>query len=257
MYKEVAIFGNENVGKTQLLNRMCNKAFNENYDATVNVDFRTFGEIVGENQYVSFLTWDASGQERFRMAVKEVYFRTANLGLFVCSANNNKSLEDFDGWANDYIVKSSNNNIIVALNKCDLSGNTENISSMCNSLIQNLRNRGFKDPENRVIAVSAKDNVNIDKLVDCIINHTVLLPQETKFVSPYEEYDDEQENIGHKEDEPEQKNTNKKTVTIGLIGTAIFGGVYTLYKKYISKIIHKDKSATSNNVDSDSKLLTA
>ena len=50
----------------------------------------------------------------------------------------------------------------------------------------------------------------------------------------------------------------EKNIIIGLIGTVIFGGgVYALYKKYMSKSTHKDESTASNNVDSDLKPLTA
>ena len=59
---KVIMIGNEQAGKTSLLNAVCGEEFTEEYNATIAIDYKIF---LFEDRD-KFFIWDSSGQERFK-----------------------------------------------------------------------------------------------------------------------------------------------------------------------------------------------
>jgi small GTP-binding protein len=85
-YKKIALFGDSRVGKTQVLSRWVDDSFNDQYTATIGVDFKQ----KTRNHYWTFQIWDTAGQERFRTQITS-YFRGTHVFILVFSVTDQKS----------------------------------------------------------------------------------------------------------------------------------------------------------------------
>ena len=66
------IIGNSGVGKSCLLLRYAENAFNENFFNTIGVDFK-LKTVKHENDVIKLQIWDTAGQERFRTLTASYY----------------------------------------------------------------------------------------------------------------------------------------------------------------------------------------
>ena len=119
---QLLIIGNSTVGKTSILTRYSSKNFNENYLATVGVDFFSKDETI-DNKIIRVKIWDTAGQERYKSFTK-CFFQKAQGIILVYDVTNQKSYKDLQYWIDS--LKSnmykdiSNVPIIIIGNKIDL-----------------------------------------------------------------------------------------------------------------------------------------
>jgi small GTP-binding protein len=78
MRLKVVFVGDSGVGKTSLLTRAVDNQFNEQWVATIGVDFKIKQYQVGKINAKAML-WDTAGQERFRSIQKPYYKGTIPL----------------------------------------------------------------------------------------------------------------------------------------------------------------------------------
>mmetsp|Transcript_281 Transcript_281/g.386 ORF Transcript_281/g.386 Transcript_281/m.386 type:complete len:92 (-) Transcript_281:377-652(-) len=69
---KMLIIGNSGVGKSCLLLRYAENAFNENFFNTIGVDFK-LKTVKHENDVIKLQIWDTAGQERFRTLTASYY----------------------------------------------------------------------------------------------------------------------------------------------------------------------------------------
>ncbi|OAD55582.1 Ras-related protein Rab-34 [Eufriesea mexicana] len=81
------VIGDVSVGKSCLVNRFCHKIFDNNYKATIGVDFEVE-------------RWDTAGQERFK-SIAASYYRAANVIIVVFDLTNLISLGHCQQWLNE------------------------------------------------------------------------------------------------------------------------------------------------------------
>ena len=74
MFK-VIVIGDSGVGKTNLILRFSDKNFNNNYVATIGVDFKIKTITIGDKR-IRLQLWDTAGQQRFR-TITETYYKGA------------------------------------------------------------------------------------------------------------------------------------------------------------------------------------
>jgi small GTP-binding protein len=89
---KVVVCGAAGVGKSSLLQRLCENTFSEKHTKTIGVN--VFVHTVGD---VTMQVWDTAGQERYRAMVK-THFRGARLILFAFDVSNRLSLEMVPEW---------------------------------------------------------------------------------------------------------------------------------------------------------------
>ena len=119
---QLLIIGNSSVGKTSILTRYSSKTFNENYLATVGLDFFSKDETI-DNKIIRIKIWDTAGQERYKSFTK-CFFQKAQGIRVVYDVTSQKSFHDLQYW-----IDSLNSNmyqdisfvpIIIIGNKIDL-----------------------------------------------------------------------------------------------------------------------------------------
>jgi len=102
---KVIILGDSGVGKTSLMNRYVSDNFSQQYKATIGADFLT-KEINIEDKAVTLQIWDTAGQERFQ-SLGTAFYRGADCCILVYSLTDQKTFENLDGWANEFLTHAS------------------------------------------------------------------------------------------------------------------------------------------------------
>jgi Ras-related protein Rab-8A len=92
--RKVVFAGDSGVGKTSLIHAICGMSTSV-VPTIQGQSFRV--ELSSEGQSVSFEIWDTAGQEQYQ-AITPVYFRGADVGIFVFSVDDRQSFENIDAW---------------------------------------------------------------------------------------------------------------------------------------------------------------
>jgi small GTP-binding protein domain len=85
------LLGGAGVGKTSLILRYCDNEFQENYSATIGLDFKIRTIKIG-NKTVKIQIWDTAGQERYN-ALTSVYYKGSHGCIAVYDITNRESFE--------------------------------------------------------------------------------------------------------------------------------------------------------------------
>ena len=117
-YKLIVI-GDENVGKTSIINRFKSNQFTGDYQPTVGLDFQNLPLLI-DNQNVNLLLYDTAGQEKFRSLIP-MYTRDANIVLLVYDITCKDSFMHVSDWLKD-LTNLKKEEVIFALvgNKIDI-----------------------------------------------------------------------------------------------------------------------------------------
>jgi len=116
---KVVFLGDQSVGKTSIIHRFIYDSFDDNYQATIGIDFMSHKMFV-EEKIIILNLWDTAGQEKFK-TITAAYYKGAQ-GLFlVFDITDRKSFKDIENWIME-VDKYANPNIIKILigNKSDL-----------------------------------------------------------------------------------------------------------------------------------------
>ena len=70
---KLIIIGDSGVGKTSLLNRICNNSIIEENTPTIGVEFQSKIEMIDNGERVKCQMWDTAGQENFAPIIKTYY----------------------------------------------------------------------------------------------------------------------------------------------------------------------------------------
>ena len=93
---QLLIIGDSTVGKTSILSKYSSKTFNENYLATVGLDFFTKDEVI-DNKIIRIKIWDTAGQERYK-SLTRCFFQKAQGVMIVYDVTNEKSYNNLKFW---------------------------------------------------------------------------------------------------------------------------------------------------------------
>ena len=156
---KILIIGDTNVGKTSLLLRYIDDYFPDKHLATIGVEYRVKA-IEYRDLKIKLQLWDTAGQERFHSITKN-FFQNADGILFVYDITNKKSFKGVKNWIKESEdIKNDVQRIIVG-NKCDMIHQkvviNKEVEKYCN------------DNKIDFIETSAKDNINLDKAFNKII----------------------------------------------------------------------------------------
>lgn len=129
--------GNSSVGKSSILVRFADGQFEENYSATIGVDFR-FKSAVVNGKNVKFQIWDTTGQERFR-TITNAYYRGRQAVLMVFDITDSTSFNDLTKfWMREIELYAEKDALLVLIgNKSDMADHRkvpmDEVKSFCNS----------------------------------------------------------------------------------------------------------------------------
>ena len=113
------IIGNQNVGKTNIIQRFTKGKFSNEYLITVGVDYLSHN-IKIENKIFHLQIWDTAGSEKFKSITKS-YFSNSACALIVYDITNEYSFNSVKQWIEE-CQNYTNKNIVLILigNKNDL-----------------------------------------------------------------------------------------------------------------------------------------
>ena len=97
---KLLIIGNENVGKTNVCNRLGDRPFIPVYDQTIGVEFSTCFTHIYNQILVKCQLWDTSGKKQFSPVIDSYYRGVAGV-ILVYDISNRKSFDRLSYWLNE------------------------------------------------------------------------------------------------------------------------------------------------------------
>jgi ADP-ribosylation factor-like protein 8 len=161
---ELTLVGLQNSGKTTLVNVIASGQFKEDMIPTVGFNMK---KVTKGN--VTIKLWDIGGQPRFR-SMWERYCRGVNAIVYVVDSADREKFETTKKELHELIAKPPLANIplLVLANKNDLPD-----AASDQEIIETLGLKEIKDGrEVCCYSISAKNNVNIDKTLEWLCNHS-------------------------------------------------------------------------------------
>ncbi|MCQ2817349.1 MAG: Rab6 family protein [archaeon] len=116
---KLIFLGDQGVGKSSILNRFVQDRFEQDYQATIGLDFHSKNATInGAN--VRLLLYDTAGQEKFKSLIP-MYIRDANIIIMVYDVTNTQSLQNTNHWVTETKDLKREDAIFVLVgNKVDL-----------------------------------------------------------------------------------------------------------------------------------------
>ena len=198
---KLIVVGNQGTGKSSILNRFVNERFDENYQATIGLDFHS-KNITIHDQDVRLIIYDTAGQEKFRSLIP-MYIREAQIILFIYDISDKDSFDSIPKWiqqVNDVINKE----VVFVLigNKLDLESNRK-VTFEEGKKLAEKSNYVFQE-------VSAKTGENFEKLFEVQIFEAVY----NKFKKEFDKREEGGEEQINNETNENTNGTNTKNIVI-------------------------------------------
>ena len=119
---KLIFLGDQYVGKSSILNRFYQDKFEEDYQATIGLDFHSKNVTINGNN-IRILLYDTAGQEKFKSLIP-MYIRDANIILVVYDITNKDTFAHTEHWVNETKDLKRDDAIFVLVgNKTDLEEN--------------------------------------------------------------------------------------------------------------------------------------
>ncbi|ESO08175.1 hypothetical protein HELRODRAFT_75117 [Helobdella robusta] len=116
---KLLLIGDSGVGKTCVLFRFSEDAFNSTFISTIGIDFK-IRTIELDGKKIKLQIWDTAGQERFR-TITTAYYRGAMGIMLVYDITNEKSFANIKNWIRN-IEEHATSDVekMILANKCDM-----------------------------------------------------------------------------------------------------------------------------------------
>lgn len=115
---KLVFLGDIYVGKTSIINQFMYETFDNNYQATIGIDFLSKTIQLGDAP-MRLQLWDTAGQERFRSLIPN-YIRDSSAAIIVFDLTNSASFSSLDKWVEDVRNERGSDAVIVIIgNKVD------------------------------------------------------------------------------------------------------------------------------------------
>ena len=115
---KLVFLGDIYVGKTSIINRFMYESFDNNYQATIGIDFLS-KTLYLDDRTVRLQLWDTAGQERFRSLIPN-YIRDSSVAVIVFDITNKQTFLNCDKWVEDVKNERGNDAVVVLVgNKID------------------------------------------------------------------------------------------------------------------------------------------
>ena len=196
---KLIVVGDQSTGKTCLLNRFVNGAFEENYQATIGLDFQS-KNITIHDQDVRLILYDTAGQEKFRSLIP-MYIRDAQIILLIYDIANRESFDSLPKWIQE-VLDIKNSEAVIALigNKNDLENERK---------VTFEEGKKFADDNKYIFQeVSAKSGKNVETFFGVQLFEAVYNKFKNEFDKREKMFEEEQGNYETKENN-NQSNENR------------------------------------------------
>merc|ERR1719388_668458 len=103
---KIVFLGEQGVGKTSVISRFMYDTFDNNYQATIGIDFLS-KTLYLEDRTVRLQLWDTAGQERFRSLIPS-YIRDSSGAIVVYDITNKASFLSTSRWIEEVKAERGN-----------------------------------------------------------------------------------------------------------------------------------------------------
>lgn len=112
--------------------------FDEQYAATIGIDFLSKTMYLEDNKTIRLQLWDTAGQERFRLLIP-LYIRDLHVAVICYDITSKKSFDNLTNWINDVKLERGDEVIIVIVgNKSDLGNKRQVTQEECDELVKKV-----------------------------------------------------------------------------------------------------------------------
>jgi Ras-related protein Rab-6A len=102
--------------------------FDEQYAATIGIDFLSKTMYLDDNRTIRLQLWDTAGQERFRSLIPS-YIRDSHVAVICYDITNKKSFNNLNKWIKDVKLERGDDVIIVLVGtKSDLANDKRQVT---------------------------------------------------------------------------------------------------------------------------------
>ncbi len=169
---KAVIIGDEYVGKTQLMKRLCKNSFQEKYIATIGTDFLTYNYFNNEqNSMATVQCWDTAGQERFRV-LGDTFYKRADILLCAIDLTTKEGLDvtKLNATINNAIRLTDNTEVAVLIVGTKADSSKETITITRDALMEYIKNNAEKIPAllPTVVLTDASENTGFNELRNTI-----------------------------------------------------------------------------------------
>ncbi|KAI3386270.1 hypothetical protein SNEBB_007612 [Seison nebaliae] len=156
---KLLLIGDSGVGKTCILFRFSEDAFNSTFISTIGIDFK-IRTIELDGKKIKLQIWDTAGQERFK-TITTAYYRGAMGIMLVYDITNDKSFDNIRNWVRNIDDHASPDVVRMLIgNKCDQD---------TNRVIEYERGKELADTYNiTFFETSAKTNLHISEAFESL-----------------------------------------------------------------------------------------
>lgn len=145
------------VGKTSLITRFMYDTFDDQYAATIGIDFLSKTMYLEDNKTVRLQLWDTAGQERFRSLIPS-YIRDSHVAVVCYDITSKKSFASLEKWVNDVRMERGEDVLVVIVgNKSDLGAKRQVTAEEAENFCRLIQGKFF-------IETSTKANHNVKLL---------------------------------------------------------------------------------------------
>ncbi len=196
---KLIFLGDQYVGKSSILNRFYQDKFEQDYQATIGLDFHSKNVNINGTP-VRLLLYDTAGQEKFKSLIP-MYIRDANIILVVYDITNKDSFVHTEHWVNETKDLKREDAIFVLVgNKIDLEENR---------IIQSKEAEDFANEKGFLFyEVSAKTGDKIEEL----FNNRIFPEMARKYnIGEEEDQENAPQNMGNENKGIKLSEANKQT----------------------------------------------
>lgn len=157
-FYKIIIYGDEKVGKTQLINALAGIPFQEQYYPTFGVDFKII-KYNYNNKLIEIQLIDTAGLSSNSIDLSKKFIKRTDAYIIVFDLTDLNSLEHIDYYIDKFYNYKTNSDKLIYL-----VGNKYDINQYINSNFNNIINEKKEKYNAKFIKVSAKIYTNIKEL---------------------------------------------------------------------------------------------
>ena len=165
---KVILLGDSGVGKSCIINRYINNAYDPNIESTLGSNACT--KLV-EKKNISYILnlWDTTGQEKYH-SITNLFIKGSNIVILVYSINSLSSFEGLDFWYKSVQEKLEGENYVLAVvgSKSDLIEEEEEV-------VSEEEAKKFAKEKNSIFKLvsSKEDPEGINNLFDTLLDELI------------------------------------------------------------------------------------